>query len=184
MDELIRACRDGDTNAFEELIEHYGTTIERFAYQIGVPYDDIPDVSQEVFIRLYRFIDEFDGRSFTSWLYKITLNIARDHSRKHISWMNKFSRLRQENKNTLPINVEEQVLENEDSQILHGYIQQLDEKYRIPIVLYYFHDFTYEAISQITNEKLSTVKVRLMRGKKLLATKIEGEIAKGGNIHG
>ena len=60
---------------------HY-RTVEKFAYQCGVRLDDISDVTQEVFIKVYRFLHQFKQERFTTWLYKITLNTARDYYRK------------------------------------------------------------------------------------------------------
>ncbi|WP_164669709.1 RNA polymerase sigma factor [Virgibacillus doumboii] len=187
MEDLIDACKTGDIVAYGKLIDHYSSTVERFAFQIGVPFQDVPDVSQEVFIRIYRHLDRFDGKSsFSSWLYKITLNSARDYHRKHSSLLKKFNRLKNE-KSRLSHSTEnslKQVLKDEEDQFLHMCINQLNEKYRIPIVLHYFHDMKYEQISEIIGVKLSTVKVRVMRGKKLLAENLESGEREGGFLNG
>ncbi|ALX50425.1 RNA polymerase sigma factor [Lentibacillus amyloliquefaciens] len=186
MDDLIEASRSGDTLSFNKLIDYYSPTVERFAFQIGVTYHDVPDVTQEVFIRIYRFLDQFDGKSFTSWLYKVTLNVVRDYHRKQTSWFNKFSRIKHAGKDLIHSNnsVESQILKNEEDQILYSCIQQLDKKYRIPIVLYYFHDLSYDEISQVTGVKLSTVKVRMLRGKNKLKNLLTDQQNEGGISHG
>ncbi|MFD1039066.1 RNA polymerase sigma factor [Virgibacillus byunsanensis] len=187
MQDLIKACKNGDLQAFSGLIDHYSSTVERFAFQIGVPYHDVPDVSQEVFIRVYRFLYQFDGKSsFTTWLYKITWNAAKDYHRKQSSWLNKFTRLKNDQTkcNASTDHVEESIIRDEEDELLLQCIHQLDEKYRVPIVLHFFHDVPYDQISTITGVKLSTIKVRVMRGKKKLAEKLDEEDGKGGIAHG
>src|SRR4051812_41835384 len=80
--ELIERARNGDRTAYGELMLQHHRTVEKFAVQCGVRIDDIPDVTQEVFIKLYRFLHQFQKDRFTTWLYKITLNTARDYYRK------------------------------------------------------------------------------------------------------
>lgn len=183
MKDLIEASKAGDLDAFNHLIDYYSLTVERFAFQIGVSYHDVPDVSQEVFIRVYRYINTFDGKSsFTSWLYKITLNIARDYMRKQSTWLNKFSLIKREQrtKEQQTKNLEHELLRGEENRLLYKTILQLDEKYRVPIILHYFHDLTNQEIAEITESKLSTTKVRMMRGKKYLQEKLEeGGIKRG-----
>ena len=80
--QLIIRAQQGDKVAYGELMELHYRTVEKFAYQCGVRLDDVPDVTQEVFIKLYRFLHQFKQERFTTWLYKITLNTARDYYRK------------------------------------------------------------------------------------------------------
>ncbi|GIO25968.1 RNA polymerase sigma factor [Ornithinibacillus bavariensis] len=170
MESLIIAFKNGNNHAFEELIDKYSPLIERFAFQLGVPFHDIPDITQEVFIRIFRFSNRFDGQSFTSWLYKVTMNIVKDYGRKQKSLGIIQSRYKN-NHDILQeqyVQVEMQILKQEDDILLHQSIQRLPDRNKIPIILFYFHDLTYEEIAKVTGSKLSTVKVRIHRGKKML----------------
>lgn len=80
--ELIERAQQGDQLAYGELIRLHHRTVEKFAFQCGVRVQDIPDVTQEVFVKLYRFLHQFKKERFTTWLYKITLNATRDYYRK------------------------------------------------------------------------------------------------------
>jgi RNA polymerase sigma-70 factor, ECF subfamily len=179
--DLMEEIQNGNQLVFEEFIEIYSPIVERFAYQIGVPFHDIADVSQEVFLRVFRFSYQFDGKSVTSWLFKITMNIARDLGRKNKGWMDKITRM----KATHDIQdyqleqVETSIIQKEDDRFLHSCIIQLPDKYKIPIVLHYFHDMSYEDITNITGAKLSTIKVRIHRAKKILSEQLKG-IQEGG----
>lgn len=177
MNETIKRAQLGDKEAYLQLIEHYHFTVEKFAYQCGVYPQDINDVTQEVFIKLYRFLSQFDDSKFTTWLYKITVNTARDYYRKTKREQERQHKLQQQS--TVPVLTPEQhLLRFEEDQHLHRCLQQLDEKYRYPIILFYFHDLTYEQIADVLSITLSTVKVRILRAKAqlkiLLETKGEG----------
>lgn len=82
---LIVRAQQGNKDAFRDLMEIHYRTVEKFAYQCGVHLDDIPDVTQEVFIKLYRFLHQFNHERFTTSLYKSTLNTARDYYRKKVN---------------------------------------------------------------------------------------------------
>lgn len=79
---LIRQALEGNDLAFRDLIEAYYKTIERFARQIGVQEDDLADVTQEVFIKVYRFLSKYSRGKFSTWLYSITLNVSKDLFKK------------------------------------------------------------------------------------------------------
>jgi RNA polymerase sigma-70 factor, ECF subfamily len=179
-EELVFRARNGNMQAFAELIDIHTPTVKRFAFQLGNKYDDIDDITQEVFVRVLRFLDQFSHAKFTTWLYKITLNVTRDFARnkqRQIKKVLKFGKERTYNGKT----AEENILRYEEDKTLHDCIQTLDEKYRIPIVLFYFHDKSYDEIADITDVSLGNVKTRLLRGKEhlkkllALAEKREGE---------
>lgn len=82
-DLIASACR-GDLAAFREIIDLYGAQIYSLAFQIVRDRDDAQDIAQEVFIRLHASLHTFNGQSrFTTWLYRLTTNMAIDFIRKH-----------------------------------------------------------------------------------------------------
>ncbi|MCH1625490.1 RNA polymerase sigma factor [Ferdinandcohnia quinoae] len=182
-EDLIRLARKGNMSAFQQLLEQYYPVVERFAYQLGNHKNDIPDITQEVFIRVYRFLDQFSQAKFSTWLYKITLNVTRDMARKRSQHLKKVLKIKQEHIEQVP-EVESYILQSEEDRNLHKCLQTLDEKYRIPIILYYFHDKKYEEISEIMSSTLSTVKTRILRGKALLKKALEELEEREGEIHG
>lgn len=170
--------------AFGQLVEMYYPTVERFAYQLGNRHDEIEDITQEVFIRVYRFLDQFTKAKFSTWLYKITLNVTRDFARKRQSNIRKVFKIQQNTKKDDYIEIESAVIQNEEDRTLHIAIQMLDEKYRVPIILFYFHEKKYEEIAEIMGVTLSTVKTRILRGKTMLKKLIEEQNRKEGDNHG
>ncbi|MDN4609087.1 RNA polymerase sigma factor [Sporosarcina highlanderae] len=183
MDEadLIVSAQNGDRAAFAQLMDIHYRTVEKFAYQCGVRIDDIPDVTQEVFIKLYRFLPQFNQQRFTTWLYKITLNTARDYYRKEGRETAKEDRLKREGKSTGHQSAEHQVLLFEEDRALHEEILRLDEKYRVPLILFYFQDLSYQQIADVLNLTLATVKTRIFRAKDALKKEMS---LNGGVPHG
>lgn len=178
--ELIARAQQGDKEAYIELIQIHQQTVEKFAFQCGVHSNDLADVSQEVCVKLYRFLHQFKQDRFTTWLYKITLNATRDYYRKEQRELAKEDKLNAQ-RQTIFLSAEDDVLLFEEDKLLHNAIQALDEKYRYPIVLYYFHELKYEEIAEVLNISLSTVKVRLLRAKEKLKAALmqEGSVENG-----
>jgi RNA polymerase sigma-70 factor, ECF subfamily len=81
--ELVERARAGDDDAFRELVEGHSRAIFRVVFRILGNEDQADDVVQETFLRAFRSLDRFDGRSqFWSWLYRIAVNCAYDLMRK------------------------------------------------------------------------------------------------------
>ncbi|PWA08051.1 RNA polymerase subunit sigma [Pueribacillus theae] len=177
VDKIIGLAKQGNHDALHDLIESHLPIVERFAYQIGVSANDVEDVTQEVFIRVFRFIDQFSGKTFSTWLYTITLNVARDYFKKTKREQNKIIALFREPTST--VSSDKETFQNEEDAFLHKAIQDLDQKYKVPLVLYYFHDKKIQEISQILSIPESTVKTRLSRAKSRLKKMIE---EKGGEF--
>ncbi|MCA1057224.1 RNA polymerase sigma factor [Rossellomorea aquimaris] len=174
MDEsqLIEKAKHGDLTAYSQLIRDYSPIVERFAYQMGNNIDDIQDISQEVFIRVYRFLDGFTHAKFSTWLYKITLNVSKDFKRKDRQYTKRIQKVMNEPREE-PSHDHKHFIREEEDRVLHECIQMLDEKYRVPIILYYFHEKKYEEMAAILAINLSTLKTRLLRGKSLLKKMLE-----------
>lgn len=80
--DLIERSQNGEESAFQELVELYRTRVASIAYQVLGNYEDARDVSQEVFVKLYKGINGFDPRKkFFTWLYRLTVNASIDFLR-------------------------------------------------------------------------------------------------------
>ena len=90
--DLIQRIRAGDQEAFEEIIRRHEKRILGMAIQMGLSPEDAQDASQEVFIRVFRYLSGFQaGRNFDVWLWKIAVNVVYDQLRRRrdrgeISW--------------------------------------------------------------------------------------------------
>ncbi|MCM3713635.1 RNA polymerase sigma factor [Halalkalibacter oceani] len=168
-EQLVLRAKQGDDEAFSQLIEQHLKTVEKFAYQLGVHHMHVEDVTQEVFIKVYRFLNKHNRGKFTTWLYSITLNVVRDFYRSEQRQKRKTQALKQ----MAPESTYVEPFFDEESKVLHDFIQSLDEKYKIPIILHYFHDLPYQEIAEVLNVTEGAVKTRMLRAKKQLKGKFE-----------
>lgn len=80
--ELINRWQSGDTNAFSEIVREWQRPVFRFLSRIVNQPDDVPDLCQEVFLRIHRATQRYrENGSFHTWVYRIALNVARDAAR-------------------------------------------------------------------------------------------------------
>jgi len=170
---LARKVQKGDRRAFEILLSRYERSIYSFIYNFFQDRALCEDLTQETFLRAYRFIGSFRPKEkFTTWLYSIAKNLCIDELRR----LQKGS--------TVNIDmVDPDVLVSsggfggnpmllsmvgEEADILQRILTKLPEKYRTCIILFYFSELSYEDISRIMNISLSNTKILLFRGKKIL----------------
>jgi RNA polymerase sigma-70 factor (ECF subfamily) len=81
---LVAACRAGDRQAFKSLMQRYQRKVYSVAYGFLRNQEDALDVVQESFIKVHRYLANFEGNSsFYTWLYRIVTNLCIDHIRKN-----------------------------------------------------------------------------------------------------
>ena len=84
--ELIARAAEGDSSAFQLLVEQHRSMVYRVAYQFAGNHHDAEDIAQDVFIKVYRSLSRFRQDSqFTSWIYRIAMNACIDHRRRQLS---------------------------------------------------------------------------------------------------
>lgn len=156
--DLIARAKDGDNEAFNELVRRY----QDFVYKQAVGYlndsDMAKDAAQEVFIKAYRGLPYFEGNlRFTAWLYRICKNHCLNVIRK--LKIENETRIESENNYNpnLALNLKIKKL-----------ISKLNDDYREVIILRYYQNLKYEQIAEILTIPISTVKIRLYRAKNRL----------------
>ena len=179
---LIEQCLNGRQGSFSKLIDKYKKLTFNVAYRMTNNLQDAEDISQEVFIRVYRSLYNFNPNyKFSTWLYQMTLNICRDRFRKgkipSVSLdapFNKddqkdFSSIIPDNQN----NPEDIIMGVEQTNFINDLIASLPPKYREVITLRHLRDLSYEETSKILNISLGSVKSRLFRARELLKNKLQ-----------
>ncbi len=177
--DLVVAYREGDEEGLEQLIRQYLKPVYGFIYRHVGNSADADDVTQEVFVKMWRKLTSFDiNKNFKTWLFAIAKNTAIDHLRKKKTIP--FSRFdTAEGHNSLEETLIDssplpsQVLENEErAKELERAIKKLPNAYRAVINFRYQDNLTFREIAQRLNEPLDTVKSRHRRAlgalKKLL----------------
>lgn len=90
---LCERVAAGDEAAFEDLVGRYQQRAYRLAWSILRDAEDARDLSQEAFVRLFQAAGSFRGRArFSTWFYRLLVNLCLDHRRKHRSWRQMFAR--------------------------------------------------------------------------------------------
>ena len=167
--ELIVKARNGDSAAFRECIRLYSPRVNAIAYQMVGNNDDARDISQEVFVRLYRSLEQFDTDfSFTSWLYRLTMNLSIDFLRK-----NARHRLKSLDEPDNALDIRDGSPgpdENVEKSELYGAINRLagdlSINQRRVFVLRDLQGFATEEVAVILKCRASTVRVHLARARR------------------
>jgi RNA polymerase sigma-70 factor (ECF subfamily) len=179
-EELVARSVAGDTDSFNQLILRWERPIYALAYrQIGRE-DDARDVCQEAFLRAFRALPGFKGQAkFSSWLYRITLNLCRDWMRRQRrapfvqvpEGMDVSDLAAAE---ASPSESIEDVIDRKDlSRHIARAMQTLPEEQRSTILLKEYHDLTFQEIAELQGCPLSTVKTRLYQGLTVLRRELE-----------
>lgn len=179
--DLIRKAKQGDMHAFEELILKHEKIVYNLALRMMNHSEDAKDISQEVFLKAYRSLPNFDERSaFSTWIYRITHNTCIDEMRKRKGKQNYSLEEELENEEgSMQRQIadegdtpEESLLrEEQKSEILQA-LDSLSEEHKAAIVLRDVKGFSYEEIAEILEVSLGTVKSRISRARNQLKNEI------------
>lgn len=187
-DKLIELSQQGDLDAFEKLIIDYEKKIYVIAYRFMGNEHDAKDLTQETFIKAFNNIKNFRRESsFSTWICRIANNACIDELRKikrrpcdsldeEINLDEGSVSKQVKDERPTP----EEVYETEElNQYLQKMLNELNENFRMVVVLRDIEGYSYEEIAEITNVSLGTVKSRLYRARKELKERISSE-KKGG----
>jgi RNA polymerase sigma-70 factor (ECF subfamily) len=170
---VIEACQAGDREAFRLLFESYKDRVFSIAvYSLGGDETAASDVSQQIFLKLITSIGQFRGDSaVTTWLYRLVVNACTDEHRKRRRFLPFVESTRVANiEERRPQEKRYAKLEIADS--VQAAIRELKPKFRMPILLKYVEDLSYEEIAGVLGCSKGTVASRLNRGHKALAQKL------------
>ena len=173
--EMVEACRNGDRDAFRALYEAYKDKVYSIClYYFHGDAGAAADAAQQVFLKLMTNIVQFRGESeFSTWLYRLVVNTCTDGARRA------KARARETDSAELAqVAVAESQEDDfgagaEGGNAVQEALSALPPKFRLPILLRYFEDLSYEETAAALNCSLGTVASRLSRGHKILARRLE-----------
>lgn len=173
-DEAVVEATLRDKNQFAVLVVRYEAKLDRYVRRLGIlSPDDRQDVLQNIFIKTYRNLNDFDqGLSFSSWIYRIAHNEAMSwHRRENVR---PTGHLVADSDEVLPQILSDE-LDPETAAIVAGDALRIEtalalvpDKYREPLILRFFEHKEYEEISDILRIPIGTVGTLIYRGKKEL----------------
>jgi RNA polymerase sigma-70 factor (ECF subfamily) len=179
-EELVARATAGDLESFNQLVTRWERPIYALAYRTLGREEDAHDFVQEAFLRAYRGLRGFKGQAkFSSWLYRITLNLCRDWIRRE-----RRAPVVQVPEGTDPVDladqhvapsesVEELVARREMSAAVAKAMAELPDEQRTAIMLKEYHGLTFQEIADQLDCPLSTVKTRLYQGLSVLRRRLE-----------
>jgi RNA polymerase sigma-70 factor (ECF subfamily) len=178
-EELVARAQGGDIESFNQLIVRWERPIYALAYRVIGREEDARDVCQDAFLRAYRALPGFKGQAkFSSWLYRIALNLCRDWIRRQrrapVSQLPEDTDAIELATETGPVeSIEDLVARRELSAIVEEAMSELSEEQRTAIILKEYHGMTFQEIADMQGCPLSTVKTRLYQGLSLLRRRLE-----------
>lgn len=174
-EELVDRSKTGDTESFNQLVRRWERPIFALAYRTLGREEDARDVTQETFLRAFRALPGFKGDAkFSSWLYRIALNLCRDWIRKDrrtpVVAVPEGIELDQlaEKQQHETTSVEEMAARAELSRGVAKAMEHLPAEQRTAILLKEYHGLTFQEIADMMNCPLSTAKTRVYQGLTLL----------------
>jgi RNA polymerase sigma-70 factor (ECF subfamily) len=185
-EDLVARSRDGDLDSFNQLVLRWERPIYALAYRVLGREEDARDVCQETFLRAFRSLGGFKGQAkFSSWLYRIALNLCRDWIRRE-----RRSPIMQapEGVDVIELaseqgpseSIEELVNRKVLSERVARAMRMLSEEQRTAIVLKEYQGLTFQEIADLLGCPLSTVKTRLYQGLTVLRRELANDDATRG----
>jgi len=170
--ELVTACLDGRTGAFDLIVERHRRSVYQLCYRFVANHEDASDLTQDVFLRAYRGLRNFRGQSsIATWLYRIGVNVC-------------LNRVTAKGLETEPIEAErhvdttvesprERLIREERAAQVRTAIARLPEKQRAALILRVYHDLSHQEIADIVGSSVGAVKANVFHAlqnlKKLMS---------------
>ena len=170
---LIRRCIDGDGEAFRPLVERYSPSLHTFVTRHVGPSGEASDIVQEAFLRAFRALPDFNPRyRFSTWLFRIALNLCRDHMKKARTRPRDLPLLAESALHGVDEHVEEKLDDRRRCEAALAFMLELPEKYREPLVLKDVQRMDYKQMARATGLSVGLLKIRVMRARRKLAGKM------------
>ena len=174
-EQIAKAVQAGELEKFGELVTRYEDRLKRYGRRfLGSPAE-IEDIVQEVFLKAYKNFNSYDpGQKFSPWVYRIAhnefVNTLRRNGHYPLSYFDPdlIFPVPQE-----PRRPERLYASEESKKFVEAALEKLAPKYKEPLVLFYFEDQEYKDIAEILHLPISTVGVRIKRGREALKKLIE-----------
>lgn len=168
---VVQQAIEGDAHAFETLVRHYYSMVYSVAYRWCGVRPDAEDIAQEVFVKLAVKLKQFRRKSaFKTWLYRITVNTAKDFSRSAVV------RQTRETAFAAEIGVQNAAAAPEirDAAELHRALARLPEKQKAAVVLVFGEGLSHKEAGRVLQCPEATVSWRLFQARKRLKKMLQG----------
>lgn len=179
---LVRRCIAGDVVAWEEIVQRYNRRIYNICYRFAGSADDAQDLTQEVFIKIFRTMSSYDMErgAFMTWVATVTRNLLVDHFRKSKQdrMTDSLDATPLEHEDAMPLSdkiedkampADAHVQSRETKETVQRALQKLSPELREAVILRDLQDMDYREIATVLKVPEGTVKSRINRGRGELA---------------
>lgn len=172
--ELVRACLDGQADAFEVIVERHQRTVYRLCYRFVSNHEDANDLSQDVFLRAFRALHRFRGdATLGTWLHRIAVNVC-------------LSRVSVKSPRTEPLDAErhvdhrrepapEMLVREERAERVRTALAQLPEKQRAALILRVYEEMTHPEIAATLGTSVGASKANVFHALRNLKRLLSGD---------
>jgi RNA polymerase sigma-70 factor (ECF subfamily) len=177
-DDLVLRHRYGDAAAFEELYQRHSPMVYHLALRLAGDADEAADLTQDIFLRVYRHLDGFRGSSsLKTWIYRVALNLCRSRLGRRRPATRPLAEEGAEG--VTPIvdpgrGPEELALAQDAARLVGQALAGLPLAFREAVVLRDLDGLAYEEIAEVLGVRIGTVRSRIARGREQLRQALEG----------
>ena len=169
---LINKIIEGDTKAFSTLVNRYKDLVFTLVIRMLKHREEAEEVSQDTFIKVFKSLGKFKGDSkFSTWIYKVTYNTCLDRIKKNKRQIKEIAidEFSEHEIKTID-NALTSLERKEQEEKIQECLQLLPSQDSFLLTLYYFEDLSLEEISKIVDIEPNTIKVKIFRSRKKLAS--------------
>lgn len=180
--DLVQRHRVGDVQAFDEIYHRFDHMVYNLALRLAGDGEQAADLTQEIFLRVFRYIGQFRGNSsLKTWIFRIAVNHCRSClGRKHLPMLPLFEGPAGEDERGSVViadpgrGPEELAVAADEGRRVAAGLAHLPESFRVAVVLRDLEGLSYEEIAEVLGVRIGTVRSRIARGREQLRTYLEG----------
>lgn len=178
---IIESAQRGDHAAFRQVVERYQAGVFKLAFKMTSNYTEAADLTQEAFLRIYRFFHKFDAsRPLTPWLYRVATNVVLNHVKAKrpaaVSLDSETSVARDEMAASGP-DASAVAVQHETGRLVRDTVAELRPNLRAAVTLYYLRELSLREVAEALSVPEATAKVWLFRGRQALKDKLESTVS-------
>ena len=168
---LIQQIINGDTNSFSVLVDRYKDLVFTLALRMVKNREEAEEVSQDTFIKAFKYLDKFKGDSkFSTWIYKVAYNTCLDRIKKYKKEQLSVPIDEFTEKDVRTVETAYDVIEKQEKRkAIKDCLEQLPSDDAFLLTLFYFEEQSLDEISAVIGLTANNVKVKLFRSRKKLA---------------
>ena len=183
---MVEGLRTGEEQSYERLISRFQQPVYNLAYRLLNDSGDACDVTQEVFLKVFRNVQHFEGKSsLRTWVYRIAVNESHNRRRWLFRHRHKEVGLQEEFEDSEPRDRSlpdcgrspyDRAFDQEKHALLEEALARINPSFREAVVLRDVEDLSYEEIADILQISMGTVKSRILRGREALRVQLTARI--------